>query len=285
MQEKKSDELDLQRLFDSTLLIIKINLKKLVGFGLAGALTLLLINMLSKRVYESKMLVSSSMLSLTYVNEIVKNLNVLNANKDHDLVAAKLGLSVDEVKSLSAIEVESAVNDKLEQLKEVEKVFLRIRAGSSNRDIFPKLQNGLIKYLESNDYVKVRVEQRRKYYENLIARVDKELKDLEELKAKMISGEFFGNVNGNLMFDPTVINSKIIDLTKQRIDYENSLALASNIQVIEGFTANEERKLFSKPVAIIAGGILGLLLGALFIAVKYTIKKMNSLDAKTNAFT
>ena len=70
----------------------------------------------------------------------------------------------------------------------------------------------------------------------MIASVDKEIKDMEQLKARIANGEFFQATKGNVMFDPTTVNSKIIELTERKIDYENKLQLSNSVQVIEGFT-------------------------------------------------
>ena len=40
---------------------------------------------------------------------------------------------------------------------------------------------------------------------------------------------------GNVMFDPTIVNSKIVELTKEKITLQNNLALVNSVQVIEGF--------------------------------------------------
>ncbi len=50
---------------------------------------------------------------------------------------------------------------------------------------------------------------------------------------------FFKATDGNVMFDPTAVNSKIIELTKEKINLQNALALANSVQVIEGFTKFE----------------------------------------------
>ena len=36
------------------------------------------------------------------------------------------------------------------------------------------------------------------------------------------------------MFDPTVVNSKILELTKEKINLQNQFTLANSVQVIEG---------------------------------------------------
>ena len=49
----------------------------------------------------------------------------------------------------------------------------------------------------------------------------------------------FREAKGNVMFDPTIVNSKIVELTKEKITLQNSLALANSVQVVEGFSRFE----------------------------------------------
>ncbi len=54
-------------------------------------------------------------------------------------------------------------------------------------------------------------------------------------------------------FDPTVVNSKILDLTKEKINLQNQFILANSVQVIEGFTAFETPSKPKLSISLVAG--------------------------------
>lgn len=280
MADKQIDELDLQKLFYDIVITIKNYNKLILACCIIGILAGVAYSLLSKKVYESKMLVSSSLLSLTYADEVLGNINLIIAEKNTERAAAELNLSQDVVKKIAFVDIESALDDKAEQLKENEKIFLRITAKTTDPSIFPELQKGLIYYLENNQFVKVRIEQRKRYYKELISKVNSELKDLEEFKQRLLKGDFFEAAKGNLMFDPTIVNSKILELTKEKINYENSLMIADNIQLINGFTASSQPRWPKKTLSIITGAFFGLFLAAIIIVFRLLNSKIKTIEGK-----
>jgi hypothetical protein len=118
----------------------------------------------------------------------------------------------------------------------------------------------------------------------MIAKMQQEIKDLEDLKLRIANGDFFESARGNVSFDPTTVNSKILELTEKKINLENSLQVVNSVQVIEDFTA------FQKPVrprlslSLIGGAVLGLLVAGFLIMLGLIRKTIRSADAaKVNA--
>ena len=92
-----------------------------------------------------------------------------------------MGISTLEIENLSSVLSNSP--------KENER-FL-ITAEVYDLKFLPELQKGLITYLETNDFVKVRVEQNRALYKEMLKTVEKEIKDMGELKKKIASTAIF----------------------------------------------------------------------------------------------
>jgi hypothetical protein len=57
-----------------------------------------------------------------------------------------------------------------------------------------------------------------------------------------------------MMFDPTVVNTKILDLTKEKIRATHSLELSNNTQVVQGFVAYSLYA-WSKPLITLLTGL------------------------------
>jgi hypothetical protein len=104
---------------------------------------------------------------------------------------------------------------------------------------------------------------------------------MEELKRKISSGDFFQAAKGNVMFDPTTVNSKILELTEKKIGYQNSLQLSSSVQVVDGFT---EFKKHSKPklsILMISGATFGLTVAGLIVLIRL-IRSLLSMSKPAN---
>lgn len=112
----------------------------------------------------------------------------------------------------------------------------------------------------------------------MITSVDKELKDMSDLKAKISNGEFFQTAKGNVSFDPTTVNSKIIELTEKKIDYENKLQLINSVQVIDEFTKFRGHSKPRMSISMGIGALCGLLIAIAVIAARALSTLMNEPD-------
>ncbi|MEQ8423616.1 MAG: Wzz/FepE/Etk N-terminal domain-containing protein [Cyclobacteriaceae bacterium] len=270
-QRSNNDEIDLVELLVKIVLLIKRNLVQIIVFFVVGTGLGYGYASLAPKVYESKMMLSSDILTESYSEKIFESLQNLIKEKNYTELEAKIGISKEEAESLSKLEIESALKDKPQ--KEDEKRFFLITAELTDQNLLSKLQNGLIQFLQQNDYVKVRVEQRKKYYQEIIEKTDIELKSLEEFKLNIYDGKFFQSANGNVMFDPTTVNSKILELSRERMNLQNALELVNSVQVVEGFTQFDKPVWPKKSVSMAAGATFGLFLVGLLIAFK-SIRKL-----------
>jgi hypothetical protein len=112
----------------------------------------------------------------------------------------------------------------------------------------------------------------------MLARADKEIAELEEFKTRIYKGDFFQNAKGNVMFDPTDVNTKILELTEKRISYQNGLAIANSVQLIDGFTQFEKQSKPKLSRAIISGFLGGAAMAFLLLFLRFLNKL--TLEAK-----
>jgi hypothetical protein len=175
-------------------------------------------------------------------------------------------LHVSQNTARKVVHLDTELISQIDETKEPERFI--IKADVLDQDILPELQQGLIYYLSNNEFVKVRVEQNKAYLRQMLAKIDDEIKDMESFKERILNGDFFQRVQGNVMFDPTTVNSKILDLTKERINLQNNLELANSVQLIEGFTRYERPVRPRLSVSLISGSFVGLLFVSALIAFK-----------------
>lgn len=270
-KQANSDEIDLVELLVKIVLLIKRNLIQIIIFFVVGTGLGYAYASLAPKVYESKMLVSSEILTESYSEKLFVNLqNLINEN-NYSAIAPITGLTSVEAMALSKITIESALKDKPQ--KEDEKKFFLITVELTDQGILPKLQAGIINYFKQNDYVKLRVETKRKMLIEVISKIDQEIKSLETFKKDIGDGSFFSRTKGDVMFDPTTVNSKIVGLTQERESLEERLALINSVEVVEGFTIFDKPIWPKKSVSLAAGATLGLFLVGLMIAFK-SIRKL-----------
>ena len=261
-----NDEIDLVELLVKIVLVTKRNLLSIMVFFLVGTGLGYAYASLAPKIYQSKMLVSSDILTESYSEKLIESLQNLIQEGNYDLLGAKINLSPEETKQIGKLVIESALKDK--PSKEDEKRFFLITVELKDLSLLSKIEQGLLLYLQENDFVKIRVEQRKNYFRELIKKVEEEIQSLEGFKERIYQGNFFESSKGSVMFDPTNVNSKILDLNKEKINLQNGLELVSSVQLVEGFTRYEKPVWPKKSVSLTAGATLGLFLVGLLIAFK-----------------
>jgi hypothetical protein len=271
----KQGEVDLMELFLKGINIIRANFWMIVLFFLAGIALGLFSYYTSRKMYENKMVVSSGIMTKSYTKNLIDRLNRHKRESNIKAISSLLGVSDSTVKELGFISLENISQSDGD--KESDRFIITVDV--FNQDILPELQEGLVRYLENNEFAKIRVEQNKSYLKQMISKVEEEIRELEELKKNISNGTFFQTVKGNIMFDPTTVNSKILELTKERITLQNSLALVNSVQVIEGFTKFDRPTKPKLSVSLIAGAMIGLFISGMFIAFKSIRRLLRMADA------
>ncbi len=274
-EQKNNDEIDLIALLLNAVNIFRANFWLILIYFLVGSALGVTYYFSSKKVFESKMIVSSNILTKTYGVRIAENMNLYLSEKNRTELAGRLGIPEQSLDKLRHVKIES-LNENDDQ-KESDRFLITVEVYDPG--ILPELQNGFVHYLENNEFVKVRVAQNTAYLKQMIRDVENEISDMEEFKSKIYSGDFFQTVKGNVMFDPTTVNSKILDLKEKKLTYQNSLALSNSVQVIEGFTKFENPTKPKLSISLAAGSFIGLVFVGILIAYKSIRKLLRIADA------
>jgi hypothetical protein len=271
---KNNDEIDLMEFLLKTINIVKANFWLIVIFFILGSTLGIGYFYSAKKVFESKMIINSDILTESYGKVLFDNLN--RHRKERNLAALHTLLNIPEskVSAFSSIGVE-----KLDETEVTESNRFLITAMVFDWEILPSLQAGIVNFLEKNEYVKVRVEQNKDALKKSILETDRELQDLRDFKARIFNGDFFERARGNVMFDPTIVNSKILEFTEKKIKLENELQLSNSVEVIVGFTTFNRHTSPKLSLSLVAGAGVGLCFVFLLIAFKSVRKLMSMADA------
>lgn len=275
--EKKTqqDEIDLMNLLLKGINIIRANFWLIISFFLLGTVLGVAYYSTATKVFESKIVLSSDILIKSFTEKLFDNTKLHLRERNKKIIAAQFNISEKTAGDIALIKIES-VGESTDP-KEQERFI--ITAEVYNPEILPDLQQGLIYFLENNEFVKIRVEQKKHYLQQTISKIEQEIKDLEDFKIKIYKGDFFQNLDGNLMFDPTTVNSKILELTKEKLTLQNDLEIVNSVQVIEGFNKFERPTKPKLSLSVASGALIGLLFVGFIIGFKSIRKLLRMADA------
>ncbi|MBT1704584.1 hypothetical protein [Chryseosolibacter indicus] len=280
------DEIDLLDLFLKFVLIIKNNALTILLFFIVGTVIGTLYYYSSKKVYENGLLIRSTILADASSKVIFENLNNF-LKEDNKAEASKLlNLTPEEAANISSIKIDDKeLRESMPQNpKEKPAVLFLIKARTYNQDFLPRLEKGIIYFIENNPYVKIRIEQNKKNLTELVKKSEEEIKSLESLKERFYEGSFFREKkDGSILFDPTEINSKIIELTEKKHEYQNELDLVQSVQVIQPFIALQNPVSPNLALTISAGAFFGMVMVGIFIAFKSVRKLVRMAEANQSA--
>jgi uncharacterized protein involved in exopolysaccharide biosynthesis len=276
VENKGAEEIDLLRLLLKAVKILENNILLIASFFVVGSLVGFLWYSMAKKVFESKLLISSNILTESYSKELIGKLDALVRDGNLGTLAKRLNLTESEAKSIQKFEIANA-DLRSDLLKESEKVYLAITVRVSDQQVLIKLQEKIVSYLENNEYVKVRVEQKKHALSMVLKTINEEISGLEDFKIRIYKGDFLASAKGNIMFDPTTVNTKIVELTEKKALVETDLALIKSVQVIDGFTVYNRPISPKLSVSLASGSSVGLLFVVLFIAFK-ALRKISTLE-------
>jgi hypothetical protein len=269
----------------------------LVGGGIYSTLV-------RKKHYESSMIVSSEYMNLQVLQSTFSKLNLLSMEKERKGLSEQLGIDMATAKNIIEFEVESFVseNDKIEMqiLKEqlnntiadkkdlVEKVMRQIQLNNQHSfkinikvydpEIVKPLEEAIVTFLRSNDYVKKRIESNES---TLIARKAKLLREsvkLDSLKAVIYENfqtmaqqprEGSNNVilSDKYLADPMSVYSADLTLNNEILAIDRELQVEAYFEVVDGLTTIREPASQSTALVLIQTFLGSILLGYILIGL------------------
>lgn len=280
MATASNHEIDLLELLLKGVRIIRDNFWLILAFFIVGSALGSAYYYSSTKVYESSMVISSEILTESYSKQLVASLNRFRREDNLHALAQQLNLSEAVAEKIALLTIKSPYSNEDEVGKENDRKYFLITAEVYSLDILDELQKSLINYFENNDYVKIRVAQKKSDYRQLIDRSDQEIKDLEELKTKINNGQLFQNAKGSIVFDLTQVSTKILEISKQKLELQDELELVNSVHVIDGF------KRFETPIRpkfnlnLIAGSFVGIAFVGLLLAFK-SVRKLLRMEEES----
>jgi uncharacterized protein involved in exopolysaccharide biosynthesis len=219
----------------------------------------------SDRVYESRMMIYSSILTQSYCEQLAENLNALVRDRNRPALASRLGLTEEQAAAIRKVEMEGALEG---AVPEPDRWAIVVTVRITDNAILPDLQKGIIEYIAGNDFVKVRTDERKRTYEELIARVAEEIEKLEAVKQRLLEGAYT-SPQGMVMMNPSEAYSRTVSLVKEKLELEEKLRLVNSVQLVEGFIPLNNPVSPRLSLLLVGGFVAGILLFFLIIGLRY----------------
>lgn len=224
--------------------------------------------------YEAKMIGSSKFLKPEVLAEVVGNLNYQFERQNIDVLSDYLKLDkgvVGSVVSISlqdlrpAVFTQPAATDP-DAIREYDRIhYFEIIVQTGGYSNYPEIQQSLINYLGSNEFVQKRIQVIEEQNKVKLAKTREELAKLDQLREQIYSG---GSSKSYTIMDPSSLNDLIVELTGKASAIEYDLKVGNPIQVIQGFIPNSQPYFPRKRhMALVALG-LSVVASLIFLVVK-----------------
>lgn len=265
-ERQASEEIDVVRLLARGVIAIRNNFKVLLLAFLVGTAAGTIFYMTYPKRYSSRMIIQSDILTEAYAASIINDLEQSLNERNSREISKKLGMTQDEASQVFSIDIESIKDTKVNEKKEELSNAFQVTVQISDNAILPKLQSGILSFLSSYDYVKIRENQRRNYYKGMIAKVDKELCALDSMRRALFAHK--SKSFGVMLIDPSNIYKMAVALNKEKIGYQNRLELVSSVQLVGGFTVYDTPSFPNMPLSLAGGASLGIIIVSIVLGYK-----------------
>jgi hypothetical protein len=247
MDKRQAGEIDLLELVAGFFMALKRNLVLSLLLPIAGILIALGISSQSRDVFESSLLIETSLLTDSECEFLFAQLDkfgvVPGLTKEQDDQVASFSFKVTRNDGPVLAEQNSYLLNR--------SVYIEVTAKVFNKDILPALEKSLVEFINTNaSVVKHRIE-RGKFYNDMIRRIDTEIAAMDEIK-KQISGKTQATY-----LNPSELFENSVKLYEKRTEYEIKRTEINSIHLLKGFDSLTINAKMSLVLAAVIGFSVG----------------------------
>lgn len=253
MAKTESEEVNLLDLIAGFLATLKRNLLLTILFPLAGMLVALAVSYNSRDLFESSLLVETSLLSENECQFLFDQLNK---------VGTIPGLTNEEEQKLSGFSFKvykTATDDELNE----KSIYIETTARVSDRNVFPVLQNALMNVINSYPPIARHRSEREKYYGDMITKIDLEIQAMENVKKQVA-----GDVQATYL-NPSELYANTVQLYRDKLIYELRRNQIKSVHLVKGFDTLTVDARSGPLLAVIVGFIIGVAILCVVLFVQY----------------
>ena len=289
----------------------------ILAFVISGAVFGFIHHQNNEGYYRAQMAIDSRFYTYELLESILNNLNEQARKGANHVLAKELNLAVEQAAKIRGLEIqpllpiEEKVNllSYLNRIQENGKPFeeeqldsLRdrlllnasqyiITAEIYDNGILEDLQNGLVVYLSSKDYVAKRVAVERENLEMLKRSIEEDERSLAKLKGEIARGLSENPINfrtgSNTVIlgaekdaGPNNIYQQSFELYAQKAKINRNLLLSQEVEVVSGFSSTETPANLSLIDNIFLWGLIGLSLAYIVLILIYVNRCLKKFEQR-----
>jgi hypothetical protein len=233
----------------------------------------------SPKTYQTRMYVSSNLLKGPSFIVLLDDLQRHLKEGNHEEVSKSLGLDLNTCRKIIKIEVFTAKNfaekefselitqTENEEERELNNSEFVIQAFISDNNISSLLQQGIINYLNNNNFSKMKSKMKKNSLKMMLNRLQKELKELDSLKYslnKIYINKGKTSSSSIIMNDPSAIYNNILNLFRTEIATNDDIN-TPDISVVQGFVNYKKQYSPRLIISTLTGIMISLILSIFYI--------------------
>jgi len=261
MDKRQSGEIDLLELVAGFFMALKRNLALTIILPVAGIAIAVGISSQSRDVFESSLLIETSLLTDSECEFLFQQLDkfgvIPGLTKEQDDQVASFRFSVTRNDGPVLPEQNSFLLNRA--------VYLEVTAKVFDQDVLPALQKSLVDFINGSVSVVKHRTERSKFYNEMIQRIDTEILAMDEVKKQINSKTQATYLNPSELFENSV------KLYEKRMEYEIKRSEINSIHLLKGFdslTINAKMRL---TIAAAIGFAVGFAVLCLLLFLKFFI--------------
>ena len=254
-------ELSLKEIISGAILFFINSRKIIIAVTVFGTLSAILFQKLRPAYYNTQAIATSGIadferleskevLSQRVAVDIINLLSLDIRKEDYGILAKKMNISLETASAIRSIKAEEIMSDGEEEQRSSTSKF-SIELSVSDNSYINSIQDGLVYYFTTNQYIKDYYEQFFLTTSNEINAIDHEVGSLRAIRNSEKSAIDISSINLNSKRDPYDINNQILGLVNLKSKHITDLALLRPLSFVTSFslTENPERQV------LILGGI------------------------------
>lgn len=255
-----NDEIDLKDLLKKIVDILTRGTKTIILSVMLGAVLGLAYFFNVKTTYRSNMVLSSEVLVLANIQTLFAPFESLIEEGNIKAMAQRLEMEEAAVSKLKDLTVKNVFEKESDNKEKVS--YFEVTATITDNSILPQLQEGIVHFLQRNEFVQKRAAIKEEGLKTLIERIDKEIAQIDSVKRKIGESVALNATSPNVvLMEPSNLYEQALLMAEKQQEYRMQLALVESFQVVQGFTPFSRPSSPSWILCLVTGLGGGLIIG------------------------
>jgi hypothetical protein len=239
---------------------LKRNLILTLLLPILGLLTGIAISYNSRDLFESSLLIETSLLTQSECKFLFEQLNK---------VGIIPGLTPEDDAKVQGFNYEVTKDEEVQRTNNSEvslnekTIYLQITARVHDESVFPALQKAVVTFVNESPAVTRHRHDRQKFYDGMIGRINTELVGMEEIKKEINTRTQATYLN------PSDLYAQSVALYKEKTKYEIEREAITSVHLLKGFDSLTVDAKMNTTLFAIIGFIVGLLILLLVLFIQY----------------